>query len=133
MPRESLRPEKPRRRPGKGQSGRLYEIPLLFAGSTMLFAIFYPGALKSEHGWLPWTVLGLYAAVLIFLFWVLRGWGRIVATLAIVLEIAAWRWIPAELRGPFALAAPAMFLGAWGFDTWRARRGASVPAAGSKR
>ena len=122
MTRELLREVRPQRRPGRGQSGRLYEIPLLFAGSTMLFAIFYPGALKSQHGWLPWIVLGLYAAVLLFLFWFLRGWGRIVATLAIVTEIAAWRWIPAQLQGPLVLAAPALFLGGWAMDFWMARR-----------
>jgi hypothetical protein len=109
-------------RTGRDEAGRLYEIPLFFVGSTAAFVILLPRAMQSGHPWLSWLVLEAYVAILLFLFRVLRGWGRIAATVAINLGIVVWHWVPAQVHLPLMISAPIIFLVGWAVDFWLARR-----------
>jgi hypothetical protein len=105
----------------------MYEIPLLFVGSTLLLALALPAAAKSEHRWLPALTLGIYGIVQLFLLWVLRGWGRMAALILIGVEAAAWPWVPPTTHPALALSMPLLFALGWVGDWWHCRRVAAEP------
>jgi hypothetical protein len=108
------------------ESGRLHEIPLLFTGSTMAFASLFPRAVQSGHPWPSGVVLEGYVAVLLFLFWILRGRARMVGTVAINLEMVAWHWIPTRFQPPLTISAGVLFFVGWAIDFWLMRRASRV-------
>jgi len=120
VPRTVL--EMPKRRSRTRESGRLYEIPLLFVGSSIALALVFPLAARSGHPWLPGLVLGVYGAIVLFLFWAVRGWGRMTAVILIGLEFFAVRFVPAEFKIWFLVAAPALFVMGWVVDGWLRKR-----------
>jgi hypothetical protein len=105
----------------------MYEIPLIFMGSTLLLALVLPTAAKSEHRWLPALTLGIYGIVQLFLLWVLRGWGRMAALILIGVEAAAWPWVPPPTHPALALSMPLLFALGWVGDWWHRRRVAAEP------
>jgi hypothetical protein len=87
----------------------------------MALALLLPPAMRSGKEWLAWVVLGVYGAIILFLLWVLRGWGRFAATLVIGLEIVGLRWVPPESRMWVLISIPVVFLLGWVID-WRLRK-----------
>jgi hypothetical protein len=105
----------------------MYEIPLVFMGSTLLLALVLPYAAKSEHRWLPALTLGIYGIVQLFLLWVVKGWGRMAALILIGAEAAVWPWVPPPTRPALALSMPVLFALGWFADWWHRRRAAAEP------
>jgi hypothetical protein len=114
-------------RPASRRSGRMYEIPLVFMGSTMLLALAFPYVSKPEHGVLLALSLGGYGAVQMLLLWVVKGWGRMAALLLIGVGAAAWPWVALPTRPVLALSMPALFMLGWCGDWWLRRRAAARP------
>lgn len=111
------------------QSGRLYEIPLIFMGSSLLLAWVLPYAVRSDHPWLMAMVLGIYGMVQMFLLWVVKGWGRMTALTAIGIEAILHPWVTPGVFSILVLSMPALFLVGWGVDLWQRRRLETRPPA----
>ncbi len=86
-------------------------------------ALVFPLAARSGHPWLPGVVLGVYGAIVLFLLWAVRGWGRMTAIILIGLEFSAARWVPSEFKIWLLPAAPALFVLGWVIDGWLRKRG----------
>jgi len=108
--------------PSTSQSGRLYEIPLVWMGSTLFLALAFPYVSKPEQRWLLALVLGIYGAVQLFLLWVVKGWGRMAAVLAIGVEAVAWPWVAPPAQSLLVLSMPVLFVLGWCGDGWYRRR-----------
>jgi hypothetical protein len=113
--------------PATRQSGRLYEIPLVFMGSTLFLALVFPYVAKPEHRWLMGPVLGIYGVVQLFLLWVVKGWGRMAALVAIGIEAVVWPWVSPPTQSYLVLSMPLLLLLGWCGDWWYRRRLAAEP------